>query len=141
MVVCRDNSVLAQLGTPDMRVPIAYGLSLPERIASGAEALDFTRLAALTFEAPTTRSIRASAWHGTRCAPAGHTAVLNAANEEAVAAFLPEPSASTRFTRQRRHAGAGPLASPASSRAPTVARAMQLDARARGRARARLSAS
>ncbi len=41
MVVCRDDSVLAQLGTPDMRVPIAYGLSFPERIESGAGALDF----------------------------------------------------------------------------------------------------
>ena len=41
MVVCRDNSVLAQLGTPDMRVPIAYGLSFPERIESGASRLDF----------------------------------------------------------------------------------------------------
>ena len=36
MVVCRDDSVLAQLGTPDMRVPIAYGLAFPERIESGA---------------------------------------------------------------------------------------------------------
>ncbi|MBT1569786.1 1-deoxy-D-xylulose-5-phosphate reductoisomerase, partial [Klebsiella pneumoniae] len=52
MVVCHDNSVLAQLGTPDMRVPIAYGLAWPERIESGSEALDFSRLAALSFEAP-----------------------------------------------------------------------------------------
>ena len=50
MVVCRDASVLAQLGTPDMRVPIAYGLSFPERIESGASRLDFTSLAALSFE-------------------------------------------------------------------------------------------
>jgi 1-deoxy-D-xylulose-5-phosphate reductoisomerase len=51
MVVCRDASVLAQLGTPDMRVPIAYGMSFPHRIESGAARLDFTALSALTFEA------------------------------------------------------------------------------------------
>ena len=50
MVVCRDQSVLAQLGTPDMRVPIAYGLGHPDRISSGAQALDWGALAALTFE-------------------------------------------------------------------------------------------
>jgi len=89
MVVCRDNSVLAQLGTPDMRVPIAFGLSFPERIESGAEALDFTRLAGLAFEAPDHARYPglALAWEALRAAP-GSTAVLNAANEEAVAAFL-----------------------------------------------------
>ncbi len=89
MVVCRDNSVLAQLGTPDMRVPIAYGLSFPERIASGASQLDFTALAALSFEpADFVRypGLELS-WAALRAAP-GSTAVLNAANEEAVAAFL-----------------------------------------------------
>ena len=89
MVVCRDNSVLAQLGTPDMRVPIAYGLSFPERIESGASQLDFTTLSALTFEAPD--FIRypglALAWD-TLNGPEGSTTVLNAANETAVAAFL-----------------------------------------------------
>ena len=50
MVVCRDHSVLAQMGTPDMRVPIAYGLSFPERMTSGAGLLDFPSLSALTFE-------------------------------------------------------------------------------------------
>ncbi|OYU32110.1 MAG: 1-deoxy-D-xylulose-5-phosphate reductoisomerase [Comamonadaceae bacterium PBBC2] len=51
MVQYQDNSVVAQLGTPDMRVPIAYGLSWPERMTSGASALDFHALAAMTFEA------------------------------------------------------------------------------------------
>ena len=51
LVQYRDTSVVAQLGTPDMRVPIAYGLSWPERIESGAAALDFHALAAMTFEA------------------------------------------------------------------------------------------
>ena len=89
MVVCRDNSVLAQLGTPDMRVPIAYGLSFPERIESGANQLDFSHLKALTFEAPDLERYPglALAWDAL-AAPAGTTAVLNAANETAVAAFL-----------------------------------------------------
>ncbi len=89
MVVCRDNSVLAQLGTPDMRVPIAYGLSFPERIESGASPLDFTTLSALTFEAPDFQRYPglALAWETLR-SPEGSTTVLNAANEKAVAAFL-----------------------------------------------------
>jgi len=89
MVVCRDGSVLAQLGTPDMRVPITYGLSFPERIESGAPRLDFLDLAALTFEPPDAQRFPGLqlAWEAL-AAPAGSTAVLNAANEEAVAAFL-----------------------------------------------------
>lgn len=89
MVQYRDTSVVAQLGTPDMRVPIAYGLAWPERIASGAAPLDFTRLAGLTFEeADAVRfpGLHLS-WQALRAAP-GTTAVLNAANEVAVAAFL-----------------------------------------------------
>ena len=89
MVVCRDNSVLAQLGTPDMRVPIAFGLSFPERIESGASRLDFAALGGLTFEPPDHARYPglALAWDALR-APEGSTTVLNAANEEAVAAFL-----------------------------------------------------
>jgi 1-deoxy-D-xylulose-5-phosphate reductoisomerase len=89
MVVCRDHSVLAQLGTPDMRVPIAYGLSFPERISSGAAQLDFPTLAALTFEPPDHARYPGLqlAWDCLRGAT-GSSAVLNAANEEAVAAFL-----------------------------------------------------
>lgn len=89
MVVCRDQSVLAQLGTPDMRVPIAYGLSFPERITSGASALDFLSLKSLTFEAPERARFPGFflAWEALR-GPEGSTTVLNAANEVAVAAFL-----------------------------------------------------
>ena len=89
MVVCRDGSVLAQLGTPDMKVPIAYGLSFPERIESGAPRLDFSSLQSLTFEPPDPRRFPGLqlAWDALR-APAGTTVVLNAANEVAVAAFL-----------------------------------------------------
>ncbi len=89
MVVCRDGSVLAQLGTPDMRVPIAYGLSFPDRIETGTTRLDFAALGALTFEPcdPLRFPSVALAWDVLR-GPEGSSAVLNAANEEAVAAFL-----------------------------------------------------
>ena len=93
MVQYRDASVVAQLGTPDMRVPIAYGLAWPDRVESGAAALDFHTLADMTFEALDSRGHRERfpglrlAWESLRAAP-GTTAVLNAANEVAVAAFL-----------------------------------------------------
>jgi 1-deoxy-D-xylulose-5-phosphate reductoisomerase len=89
MVVCRDQSVLAQLGTPDMRVPIAYGLSFPERITSGASRLDLLTTPSLTFEeADAVRfpGLHLS-WQALRGAE-GSTTVLNAANEIAVDAFL-----------------------------------------------------
>ena len=89
MVACRDGSVLAQMGTPDMRVPIAYGLSHPQRIESGASRLDFSAMADLSFEALDTQRFPALplAYDALR-ASTGATAVLNAANEVAVAAFL-----------------------------------------------------
>ncbi len=89
MVVCRDQSVLAQLGTPDMRVPIAYALSYPQRIESGATRLNLLEVGALQFEAPDPCRFPALglAWQALR-GPEGSCAVLNAANEVAVAAFL-----------------------------------------------------
>ncbi|QHE76330.1 1-deoxy-D-xylulose-5-phosphate reductoisomerase [Hydrogenophaga sp. PBL-H3] len=89
MVQYNDGSVVAQLGTPDMRVPIAYGLAWPERMASGAAALDFSSLGALTFEKPDDQRFPGLrlAWNSLN-GPVGTTAVLNAANEVAVAAFL-----------------------------------------------------
>jgi 1-deoxy-D-xylulose-5-phosphate reductoisomerase len=89
LVQYRDTSVVAQLGTPDMRVPIAYGLAWPERIASGARALDFRALATMTFDAPDPQRFPGLqlAWE-VLDGPVGSTAVLNAANEVAVAAFL-----------------------------------------------------
>ena len=89
MVVCRDGSVLAQLGTADMKAPIAYGLSYPERIESGAPPLDFMALRPLTFQEPDAAQFPGLylAWDALRAAP-GTTAILNAANEEAVSAFL-----------------------------------------------------
>ena len=93
MVQYRDMSVVAQLGTPDMRVPIAYGLSWPERMASGSQALDFHALSAMTFEALDDHGHAERfagihlAWEALR-GPQGTTVVLNAANEIAVDAFL-----------------------------------------------------
>ncbi len=93
MVQFVDNSVVAQLGTPDMRGPIAYGLSWPQRITSGANALDFSSLQSLTFEAVSSAEHQARfpgltlAWDVLDDVP-GKTAVLNAANEIAVAGFL-----------------------------------------------------
>jgi 1-deoxy-D-xylulose-5-phosphate reductoisomerase len=89
MVQFKDASLLAQLGTPDMRVPIAYGLSWPERIDSGAERLDFASLSALTFRSPERDRYPGLylSWDALR-APEGTTTVLNAANEVAVASFL-----------------------------------------------------
>nr|WP_295778713.1 1-deoxy-D-xylulose-5-phosphate reductoisomerase [Rhodoferax sp.] len=93
MVQYVDNSVVAQLGTPDMRGPIAYGLSWPERVASGAAALDFSTMAGLSFETFDTEDHKkrypglSLAWKVLK-GPAGTTAVLNAANEVGVAAFL-----------------------------------------------------
>jgi 1-deoxy-D-xylulose-5-phosphate reductoisomerase len=85
--------VVAQLGVPDMRGPIAYGLSWPQRIASGAQALNFSAMAGLSFETFDSPGHQARfpglrlAWQAL-AAPPGTTAALNAANEIAVAAFL-----------------------------------------------------
>jgi 1-deoxy-D-xylulose-5-phosphate reductoisomerase len=89
MVQYFDTSVVAQLGTPDMRVPIAYGLAWPGRIASGAKALDFRALASMTFEVPDHQRFPGLqlAWD-VLSAATGTPAILNAANEIAVAAFL-----------------------------------------------------
>ena len=89
MVRYRDGSVLAQLGNPDMRTPIAYCLGLPERIDSGVGELDFGTLSALTFQKPDfdrfpCLKLAYQAMNAGGVAPC----VLNAANEVAVAAFL-----------------------------------------------------
>jgi 1-deoxy-D-xylulose-5-phosphate reductoisomerase len=133
MVVCRDTSVLAQLGTPDMRVPIAYGLGFPERIESGAQTLDFMQLSGLTFEPPDPQRFPGLqlAWE-TLEGPAGATAVLNAANEVAVEAFL---AGTIRFDQIHTvNAGTldGDLVLKASS--PTLDDLLELDRAARQRA-------
>ncbi len=134
MVVCRDASVLAQLGTPDMRVPITYGLSYPERIESGAPRLDFLQLSALSFEPvdPLRFPGLQLAWEALR-APAGSTAVLNAANEEAVAAFLDRR---IRFTDIHRvNAGTIEALAPGLGPVAGIGDLLALDERARAHAR------
>ena len=89
MVRYRDGSVLAQLGQPDMRTPIAYGLAWPERIDAGVAPLNLTQMSNLNFSEPELSrfpclSLAFSAAKAGGTAPA----VLNAANEVAVAAFL-----------------------------------------------------
>ena len=135
MVVCRDGSVLAQLGTPDMKVPIAYGLSFPERIESGAPRLDFLALQALSFQAPDRERFPGLflAWDALR-APAGTTAILNAANEEAVAAFLAGTIAFTAIHTV--NARTLDRLQPRLGSSPTVDDLLELDARARATARA-----
>jgi 1-deoxy-D-xylulose-5-phosphate reductoisomerase len=89
-IVCyRDGSMLAQLGAPDMRIPIAHALGWPERLATTAKRLDLAALAGLNFEPPD--ELRFPALRLARQALAaggGAPAILNAANEVAVAAFL-----------------------------------------------------
>jgi 1-deoxy-D-xylulose-5-phosphate reductoisomerase len=130
MVVCRDHSVLAQLGTPDMRVPIAVGLAWPERVVSGAESLDFLKLSALTFEDADARRFPGLqlAWESLRAAE-GTTAVLNAANEVAVAAFLERRM---RFTDIHRvNAATLDAVLPEADETASVDGLLALDARAR----------
>jgi len=93
MVEYKDTSVMAQLGTPDMRMPISYGLGWPDRLSSGASKLDFVNLPPMTFESIESNQHRLRfpglqlAWDSLN-AKGGTTAVLNAANEVGVAAFL-----------------------------------------------------
>jgi 1-deoxy-D-xylulose-5-phosphate reductoisomerase len=84
-----DGSVLAQLGAPDMRTPIAHALAWPERVSSGVQSLDLVRIGRLRFEAPDPRRFPALGL-AQEAARAGGSrpASLNAANEVAVAAFL-----------------------------------------------------
>jgi len=135
MVQYRDMSVVAQMGTPDMRVPIAYGLSWPERVASGAAALDFHALGAMTFESiddnghPERFPSLRLAWE-TLAAPPGTTVVLNAANEVAVAAFLER-----RIRFDQIHAlNVETLTTVPSSKPDSLAALLELDARARSSA-------
>jgi 1-deoxy-D-xylulose-5-phosphate reductoisomerase len=89
MVEYVDGSVLAQMGSPDMRIPIAYALAYPERIETPAERLDLGRIGSLTFEVPDSERFPALRLARQALEEGGAAPiVLNAANEEAVAAFL-----------------------------------------------------
>jgi 1-deoxy-D-xylulose-5-phosphate reductoisomerase len=130
MVVCRDASVLAQLGTPDMRVPISVGLAHPERIDSGAERLDFLTMGSLDFEKPDPRRFPGLALaYEALAAPEGASAVLNAANEVAVEAFL---AGRIRFTDIHRvNAATVARVKPGPADASSVAALLSLDTRSR----------
>jgi len=128
MVQFTDASVIAQLGTPDMRVPIACALAWPERLESGAARLDFRSMGALTFEEPDARRFPGLelAWQAMRAAP-GTTAVLNAANEVAVQSFL---EGQLRFDRI--HAvNLETLQSVLPSKPQSLAELLEVDVRAR----------
>ena len=130
-----DGSMLAQLGNPDMRTPIAHALGWPERLASGVESLDILRAARLDFEAPDVdqfpclRLARAAAEAG-GTAPA----VLNAANEVAVDAFLERRLVFPGHPgSDRARAGAITSRTPASSLEDVLARMTGRAARRRRR--------
>ena len=128
MVQYHDTSVVAQLGVPDMRAPIAYGLAWPERIDSGAAHLDFTALPAMTFEPPDPARFPGLqlAWDALE-GPAGTAAVLNAANEVAVQAFLERR---IRFD-QIHHVNLETLAMVLPQQPATLEELLLLDGRAR----------
>ena len=89
MVQFEDGAILAQLGTPDMKLPIAYALSYPQRLANRSERLDFSRYTSLTFEQPDTKRFRNLTFAFEAVHKGGNMpCILNAANEVAVAAFL-----------------------------------------------------
>ena len=131
MVVCRDNSVLAQLGTPDMKVPISVGLAWPEREASGADELDFLAIQSLSFEpADPQRFPGLGLAYDALRGPEGSTTVLNAANEVAVAAFL---SGRLLFTDIHRvNADTVTALVPSQADAGSLEDMLALDGRARG---------
>jgi len=135
MVEYRDGSTLAQLGPSDMRVPIASALAWPERMETPCAPLDLAAIGELTFRAPdetrfpATRLARQAAEAG-----GGVPAVLNAANEIAVAAFLDGKLAFTKIAAQVEET-LGRFAPPAPT---TLAEVIAVDAEARARTRAML---
>ncbi|MBQ8092093.1 MAG: 1-deoxy-D-xylulose-5-phosphate reductoisomerase [Clostridia bacterium] len=89
MVEYADGAVMAQLGTPDMRIPILYAMAYPERLTTGGARLDFTKLSDLTFEQPDFKRFPGLRLGYDALKTGGTmTAILNGANEIAVAAFL-----------------------------------------------------
>ncbi|HET7297765.1 MAG TPA: 1-deoxy-D-xylulose-5-phosphate reductoisomerase [Burkholderiales bacterium] len=137
LVEYADGSVIAQLSTPDMRVPIAHALAYPERVESGAQSLDLVSIRSLSFEKPDAARFPclALAYSALRAGGAA-PAVLNAANEIAVEAFLAGRLAFTGI------AGviADTLAALPAGQADELAQVMEADARAREFARMRILA-
>jgi 1-deoxy-D-xylulose-5-phosphate reductoisomerase len=137
MVEYIDGSVLAQLGTPDMRIPIAYAMAWPERIATPAARLDLAAIGRLEFEAPDLVRFPclALAWEAMR---AGGSApcILNAANEVAVAAFIAGQVAFLDIDA----IVAATLARVASGPVGSLGEVIETDRRARAEARAQITA-
>ncbi len=128
-----DGSVLAQLGNPDMRTPIAHALGFPERIASGVSPLDLARVGRLDFEAPD--PVRFPCLHLARealRAGGGAPCVLNAANEVSVSAFLDEQ---IRFSDIARVNDSVLSALGAQAAGAEVDHVLEIDQRARAMAR------
>ena len=89
MVEYIDGSVIAQLGTPDMKIPIAYGLGWPERICSGSDFLNFYKLGSLSFERPDNDKFKCLMYAKQAFKQGGvYPAILNASNEVAVQSFI-----------------------------------------------------
>jgi 1-deoxy-D-xylulose-5-phosphate reductoisomerase len=131
MVEYADGSVIAQLGHPDMRTPIAQALAHPDRIEAGVALLDLARLGGLTFEAPDFRRFRALALAYEVLAAGGTApAIFNAANEIAVAAFLQGELPFVRITDVIESA----LSRVAASAANTIDDVLEADRRARSAA-------
>lgn len=128
MVQYRDGSVLAQMGKPDMRTPIAHAMAYPERVASGVEALDFFSQGELTFlkpdfaRYPCLQLAIEACWSGQAA-----TTALNAANELAVGAFLDEQIGFMAIHRVCAHV----VERLAERQAPDLATILELDAEAR----------
>ena len=140
MVEFTDGSVKAHLGTTDMRIPIQYALSYPERWDAPVEPLDFTKLGSLEFAAPDTDTFRCLALARHAGATGGTLpCVMNAANEIAVAAFLADGIGYLDIVRcvgwrawtSSRRSTAGRAASPKSGRGGTRASDALAEERAR----------
>ncbi len=128
MVHYRDGSILAQLGSPDMRVPIAHALAWPGRIATTARRLDFAALGQITFEPPDeTRFPALRLARAALLAGGGAPCILNAANEVAVAAYLDRRIGFLDIAAAAHHV----LEQTDASAADSIAAVLDLDARAR----------
>lgn len=131
MVQYKDGSVLAQLGNPDMCTPIAHALAYPERIESGVEPLDFFSVGEFSFIRPDYERYPCLALAMSACQQGqGATTSLNAANEEAVAAFLAERIGFMDIARVNESV----MAELGSSAAGSLADLIALDGTARARA-------
>lgn len=130
MIRYRDGTTLAQLGMPDMRTPIAYGLAWPQRIDAGVQPLDLMQVGRLDFEAPDLEAFPCLALAQQAIAEPGGMCVFNAANEVAVAAFLDGVLGFTDIDRVI----AGCLDALAGSEPESISAVEELDARARASA-------